>query len=178
LRNDSAAYPSGDSDAINASGDRSATAAAMNRPTRITFIGFAIVLIIVAWQSLARAQTPDPYQFLTLDCIFSTNIATTLENGKFETVTGDKAFTMTFSGFDRAKSEAMLIGNAGSDRVIYFPGYRKIMLVQVTDTGNGSMTSISEPRNGNSVAFHSRHMWMGGDPVVSHYYNGHCKTRR
>jgi hypothetical protein len=51
------------------------------------------------------------------------------------------------------------------------------MLIQITDAGNGSMTSISDPINGSAVAFHGRHMWMGGQPVVSHYYEGICRTR-
>jgi hypothetical protein len=145
---------------------------------RFPVLGFGIILLSIACQSLARGQAADPYQFLTLDCVFSTYVVTTIEKGKLDTTTASKDFAMTFSGFDRAKGEAMLIGNAGSDKVFYVTGDRKIMLVQITDTGNGSMTSISEPKKGESVAFHTRHMWLFGEPVVSHYYSGRCKTRR
>jgi hypothetical protein len=150
----------------------------VHRP-RLIEILTAILLLFgwSLWHSVA-AQTPDPYQFVTLDCVFSKNVVTSIENGKVETAAKADNFAMTFSGFNREKGEAMLIGNVGTDRVVYIPGDRKIMLIQITDTGNGSMTSISEPRNGEAIAFHSRHMWMGGNPIVSHYSAGRCKTRR
>jgi hypothetical protein len=150
----------------------------MHRPRLIEILIAAILLCGWALWRSAAAQTSDPYQFVTLDCLFSKFVATSIENGKLETTTKNDDFTMTFSGFSRDKGEAMLIGNAGTDRVLYIPGDRKIMLVQFTDAGNGSMTSISEPRKGESIAFHTRHMWMSGEPIVSHYFAGRCKARR
>ncbi len=146
-------------------------------PPRVFTIGPLVVLVLALWHTLARAQAADPYQFSTLDCLFTKNIVTSLESKRFKSKSGTDNFPITFSGFDAKKGEAMLIGNAGSDKVFYFPGDRKIMLVQITDAGNGSMTSISDPVSGRSVAFHSRHMWLAGQPVVSHYYEGSCRKR-
>jgi hypothetical protein len=136
----------------------------------------AMLALALAGSTAAHAQN-DPFEFLTLDCVFTTNVVTRFDHGKLETRNDSSELRTTYSGFDAKGGKAIAVGNAGTDSLFYIPGDRKIMLVGITTTGNGTMTSISQPQDGVAVAFHSRHMWLNGQPIVSHYYTGRCRVR-
>lgn len=138
---------------------------------------FLGILLATGFVVKASAQA-DPFEHRTLDCLFTHYTASSIEGGRFsDRAEVDKGFAITFSGFDVVKKQALLIGNAGSDTIVYRPSEGKALLVQITEAGNGSMTTISAPRGGVSIAYHSRHMWIAGQPVISHYYGGSCKVR-
>lgn len=121
----------------------------------------------------------DQFSNKTIDCLFDAHVTTTIaENGSPKTESLKDSIAISFSQFNEGKKEALLIGNAGSSRVLYIRGNKKIMLVEFTNSGNGNMTSISDPISETSIAFHSRHNWINGKPVVSHYYNGWCLVRK
>jgi hypothetical protein len=100
-----------------------------------------------------------------------------MEKGKLTTRVPDDTLSITFSNFNYDKHTAMMIGNAGSDEVSFVPSSKKAVLVQFSATGNGFMTSISDPVGGKAIAFHSRHSWLFGEPLVSEY-QADCKVRK
>ncbi|WP_157088330.1 hypothetical protein [Bradyrhizobium jicamae] len=149
----------------------------MNRPTRNTLWGCLLVLILAEFYSCdARAQER-PFQFITLDCLFRGQLSTTIEQGKLATTVPKDTLAITLSNFDYDKHTAMMIGNAGSDEVSFIPSQKKAVLVQFSKTGNGFMTSVSEPIGGKAIAFHSRHSWLFGEPIISEY-QADCKVRK
>jgi hypothetical protein len=88
-----------------------------------------------------------------------------------------ETLAITFSNFDSKKQTANLIGNLGSDEVLFMPGSEKMALVQITPTGNVTLTTITKPRrDGTSFAVHTRHMWLQGRGVISHMI-GECRRR-
>jgi hypothetical protein len=100
-----------------------------------------------------------------------------MEQGKLVTTVPKDTLAITLSNFDYDKHTAMMIGNAGSDEVSFIPSHKKAVLVQFSQTGNGFMTSISEPVAGKAIAFHSRHSWMIGQPIISEY-QADCRVRQ
>ena len=116
-------------------------------------------------------------EFVTLDCAFTEGIVTNYEVGKYKDRMLKENFTFTFSGFDEKARTVKVIGNAGSSDAILFVA-DKIVIVEVTGTGNVMTTSIGPPdSNGKMPAFHSRHVWIAGKPNISHYTRGGCIRR-
>jgi hypothetical protein len=75
------------------------------------------------------------------------------------------------------KGTAMLVGNLGSSPVHFWLDDEKLMLLQITETGNMTLTSMNSPKNGKPVgAAHSRHMWIMGQALISQWA-GTCKLR-
>jgi hypothetical protein len=118
-----------------------------------------------------------PLQYLTLDCLFRGQSNTTLEQGKLVRTIPKDMLAITLTSFDYAKGTAIMIGNSGSDEASFIPSYKKATLIQFSATGNAVVTSFSEPKDGRAIAFHSRHIWMIGEPIVSEY-QGDCIARK
>lgn len=148
-------------------------------PFRHAFIGGSFVLALATGYLCEGALSAEerPFQFITLDCLFRGALMTTSEQGKLTTTVPKDALAITFSNFDYDKHTALMIGNAGSDEVSFIPSMKKAVLVQFSQTGNGFMTSVSEPAGGKAIAFHSRHSWMIGSPIISEY-QADCKVRK
>ncbi|MET4487271.1 hypothetical protein [Bradyrhizobium sp. LA7.1] len=150
----------------------------MSRPTRNTRWGCLCLLTLVGlWPCCARAQQERPFQFITLDCLFRGALITTMEKGKLTTTVPNDTLSITLTNFNYENHTAIMIGNAGSDEVSFIPSSKKAVLVQLSATGNGFMTSVSEPVGGKAIAFHSRHSWLFGEPLVSEY-QADCKVRK
>ena len=139
--------------------------------------GVLFVPILVSFYSQNACAEDKPFQFVTLDCLFRGQLSTTMEQGRLVTTVPKDTLAITLSNFDYQKHTAMMIGNAGSDEVSFIPSSKKAVLVQFSQTGNGFMTSVSEPVGGKAIAFHSRHSWLMGEPVISEY-QADCKIRR
>lgn len=148
----------------------------MNRSVRITFIGMGFVLALAAWMSSAQAQEAQVFRFKTLDCLMKNQGTTTVEKGNLTTNKGGDTLAITLTGFDYEKHTATMVGNAGSDEVSFVPSMKKAVLIQFSQTGNSFLTSVSDPVNGKSIIFHSRHSWLIGEPVISEY-QGTCRVR-
>lgn len=146
----------------------------MNRPTQI---GFGIVLASIALHSYAEAQDNQPLQFKTLDCLMKNRGTTSVENGKLSTSTGGDTLAITLTAFDYQKHTATMIGNAGADEVSFVPSMKKAVMIQFSQSGNGFLTSVSDPVDGKSMIFHSRHSWMMGQPIISEF-QGTCTVRK
>jgi hypothetical protein len=125
----------------------------------------------------AEAAEERPFQFVTLDCLFRGISNATLEQGKLVWTVPKDTIAITLSSFDYDKGTAIMIGNSGSDEASFVPSYKKMTLIQFSATGNAVVTSVSEPKAGKAIAFHSRHIWMIGEPIISEY-QGDCIVRK
>ncbi len=135
------------------------------------------VLICVSLVAAPAKAESDAFQYKTLDCLMQSQIVTVIEQGKIATKTPKDQLAITFTSFDYAKGKAIAAGNAGSDDLYFFPSAEKAVFFSLSQSGNGFLTTISNPIAGKSMIFHSRHSWILREPIVSEYL-GTCTVRK
>jgi hypothetical protein len=87
-------------------------------------------------------------------------------------------FQLIIAAIDRAGGKAQLIGNAGAADLIVVDGGTVLNFLEITPTGNSTLTSVFLKRTPDDKfpAVHARHMSMIGNAVVSNY-RGLCTAR-
>jgi hypothetical protein len=134
---------------------------------------FAVIAAALLISAPASAN-PESWTF---DCKFEQVFVSEISNGRHSVIKNGAPLNMTFTGFD-AKGKALLVGNAGAVPVNYLVADQKLSLIQVTDTGNITITSIGMPGDGPAQpSTHSRHMWIGKSAVITHLL-GFCHLRK
>jgi hypothetical protein len=106
------------------------------------------------------------------------------ERGAFSTVNPKNGFAseptnnkmeLTFAALNPTQGTAQLVGNVGASNVSLIDGAAGISFVEVTPTGNITLTTVYTTEvNGRFVAVHSRHMGAADRPMVSQIF-GSCQ---
>ena len=114
----------------------------------------------------------------SIDCELSSRHLLLIAQGSVKSERDtSKPFLLTFTNFDARNGTATLVGNAGAVPISYSLDDRKLVLLQVTDTGNMTLTTMNRPERGKPIAaVHSRHIWIFGEGVISQWA-GDCRLR-
>lgn len=89
---------------------------------------------------------------------------------------GEEELMLHFDSIDQKAGTARMIGNEGADDVSVLGRSANITIVERTDFGNFTFTTIyPDFQNGEFVAVHSRHIDLPNGPRSSQYH-GTCKV--
>jgi hypothetical protein len=71
----------------------------------------------------------------------------------------------------------MIVGNEGTSKARYDLNDQRLMILEFTDTGNVTVTSIETPKASPVVAgVHTRNTWLGSKALIS-TMAGRCTVR-
>ena len=140
---------------------------------RATFVGIAVFACVVAPAVKARDLNT-----ITLDCVFEHQNTINITGGApSKDDTPQKPLLTTITGLDAKAGRATMVGNLGSVPLAFFSNGVRWVFVQITDTGNATVTSMLDPStSGEAYAVHSRHMWLLDKGIISQWA-GTCKVR-
>jgi hypothetical protein len=100
-----------------------------------------------------------------------------MDNGQMITKQPGKEdeLRITFTGFDEKSRRAILVGNLGSDPVMFLDKADHVQLIQITQGGNVATTTITATEQ-EITAVQTRHMAIANGGVFS-LYSGACRPR-
>lgn len=138
----------------------------------------AILIAVVFCCCEQNAEATRPLDTITIDCIFEHQNTSNITEGK---ITRDSSpqepFSFTITGINESKRQAIMVGNAGSTPLLFFPNSMRWVFVEKTQTGNVMVTSMTIPSaSGKTTGVHSRHAWLLDNGLISQWA-GTCKVR-
>ncbi len=126
----------------------------------------------------ARAGATRPLDTITLDCAFMPQSTIDIAKGVMTKGNSEKkSISFTISGLDEKNGRAIMVGDAGSTPLQFFSDTMRWVFVEITQTGNVMVTSMTAPSaSGETIAVHSRHAWILGSGLISQWV-GTCESR-
>jgi hypothetical protein len=121
-------------------------------------------------------QAQDRPEFWTIACVFNLSHALTITGSSVQTNSvSEPPYRFTFADFDSKKGTVAVVGgNTGH----FWLTEWKLVIINMSLTGNPSITSMSAPKNGSPMgAAHSEHTWMLGTARIMQWA-GQCNLRK
>jgi hypothetical protein len=113
----------------------------------------------------------------TIDCSLKQSQSFEIGDGKataFKGATADQ-LSLSFTELDPKAGTALMVGNAGAERLSLIASKRKLTFIEITATGNVAVTSIDVPEGGAMYGVHHRQMWMSSGIIST--WAGPCRRR-
>lgn len=113
----------------------------------------------------------------SLKCEFLVGVSTTWDTGKPVSEKATMSGAMVFDSIDHKNNSARLIGNIGASDLMTIATAESITFLEVTDSGNVTITTVFPEFVGKGRKFigvHTRHVSANG-PIPSQYH-GACET--
>jgi hypothetical protein len=134
-----------------------------------------VLLLFPLIPVLAQDPSPDLLATRSLKCDFPFIAVSDWEKNNPAPELKKQDFAFHIDGIDVAAGRARIIGNAGSEDLVLVAGDAVLHLLERTPSGNLNVTSVFAVRvSGKFKAVHSRHVFLGGQPLPSQAY-GFCQ---